>query len=254
MRTDADAMRGPVDAGDGFVRQAADAVDRLRRLDLRCVSFGADKHRYRFNPPLSVDAVSAFEKRYSIKLPDPYRRYVTELGNGGPGPEYGVMPLGIDAPELLGPFPFDSAVASNDAQAGLGDDWVPGAVQLADCGCMVSLLLVVQGAHVGQVWVDDRWGSGVSPALNRGGETLAFDSWWLGGMLSTLQRFESVAAAMRGGTPLQEIRRTLSYPGETLDWMMLSIMDVDLTPSVESVRVHEVVEDHYRAFVRNLRA
>ena len=55
--------------------------------------FGAEKHKYKLNPPISMEKVREFEEKYRIKLPDEYVFFLTEVGNGGAGPYYGLYPL-----------------------------------------------------------------------------------------------------------------------------------------------------------------
>ncbi|MCA6091029.1 HEAT repeat domain-containing protein [Streptomyces sp. SCA3-4] len=44
-------------------------------------------------PPLALAEVEAFEERHQVSLPGPYRRFITEIGDGGPGPSQGLLPL-----------------------------------------------------------------------------------------------------------------------------------------------------------------
>src|SRR5437764_10506 len=67
-----------------------DRRDRHRRV------FGSGSHQYKLNPPLAVSVIEAFEKRYDVSLPGDYRSFITEIGNGGAGPCYGVLPFGKD--------------------------------------------------------------------------------------------------------------------------------------------------------------
>lgn len=65
----------------------------LKRKDKRFSIFGASNHKYRFNPRLSDDQICLFEQRYEITLPKGYRTFLTEIGNGGAGPYYGLETL-----------------------------------------------------------------------------------------------------------------------------------------------------------------
>lgn len=68
--------------------------------------FGSSSHKYILNTPLSIDVVKEFEAKYNITLPDGYRTFLTEIGNGGleyqnsvvgnsgAGPYYGLFALG----------------------------------------------------------------------------------------------------------------------------------------------------------------
>ena len=67
--------------------------------------FGADSHRYRLDSPIDIKEVETFEKKYNISLPDGYKVFLTQIGNGGnerttvvgnsgAGPDYGIFKLG----------------------------------------------------------------------------------------------------------------------------------------------------------------
>jgi hypothetical protein len=56
--------------------------------------FGSSKHQYRLRPPLPHSEIDAFEKKHAIILPGDYRYFITEIGDGGAGPFYGLFPFG----------------------------------------------------------------------------------------------------------------------------------------------------------------
>src|SRR5437016_4283502 len=100
-------------------------LDRLRQKDAAFQVFGADQHEYRLNPCLTEAQIQKFERAYEITLPPDYRAFLMEVGNGGAGPYYGIVPLedsvppgivegavirhyaryGIDPLENIAPFP-----------------------------------------------------------------------------------------------------------------------------------------------------
>jgi hypothetical protein len=61
--------------------------DRRREL------FGSVAHNYILNPPLDGAEIEAFEIEHGIRLPEDYRFFITEIGNGGAGPAYGLFPF-----------------------------------------------------------------------------------------------------------------------------------------------------------------
>jgi len=71
-----------------------DKLDRLRAADRGYSIFGSDHHRYVLRPPLPAEKVAALEARHGVTLPEDYRVFLTEVGNGGAGPYYGLLPLG----------------------------------------------------------------------------------------------------------------------------------------------------------------
>ena len=65
----------------------------LREADPGCKQFGARTHRYQLNPALAPAAVQAFEHAHHVQLPADYVAFLTEVGDGGAGPYYGVRSL-----------------------------------------------------------------------------------------------------------------------------------------------------------------
>jgi SMI1 / KNR4 family (SUKH-1) len=53
------------------------------------------RHSWLMQPCLSEEEISNFEQSYDITIPDEYRRFLLIVGNGGPGPFYGVYPLDV---------------------------------------------------------------------------------------------------------------------------------------------------------------
>jgi hypothetical protein len=158
-----------------------DALQRLRIAEPQI--FGANGHDFTLNPPLVETDVLAFEQRHAIGLPVEYRRFLTELGNGGAGPYCGIHPLGtMDEDFRWGDFvgqiaePFALREAWNDLSgfpdhALTGSDeaeyarrfetferryWRPsvmnGALPICDQGCLLRIWLVVSGDEAGYVW------------------------------------------------------------------------------------------------------
>ncbi len=67
--------------------QQAGIVDREFKL------FGADKHKYCWNTTASSEEVEQFEQKTGVSLPDEYRNFLLQAGNGGAGPFYGLFSL-----------------------------------------------------------------------------------------------------------------------------------------------------------------
>jgi hypothetical protein len=167
-----------------------DRKDRRRRV------FGANGHDYKLNPPLPISVIEAFEERHRVSLPEDYRRFLTEIGNGGAGPSYGVLPFGKDdddrdweggglVGDLSKPFPHMSAwnlpesfwdgepnppayipLEEEDRLMEAWDReleahyWNPaimnGAIPICHKGCALRQWLVIHGNQRGFVWDDNR--------------------------------------------------------------------------------------------------
>ncbi len=63
------------------------------RIDPKCNIFGASHHKWHFGEPVNLQQIHNFESDMKITLPEPFVRYLTELGNGGAGPDYGIYSL-----------------------------------------------------------------------------------------------------------------------------------------------------------------
>lgn len=243
-----------------FVQNVTAIVDRLRTLDTRRVVFGSSHHAYRFNPPLGREQVDEFEHIHNVSLPVPYRRFITEVGNGGAGPYYGIMPLELKAPQLLQPFPSTQPFElDEDDTEESWDSAIPGSISLAEYGCGIFLLLVVRGEAAGEVWVDARYEGGIAPIANESGTQMTFDTWWLTVMGEHLERFERILALMKAATPHEDIHSILE-PGVLqleVDETMLSIMNQNptRTPKVYANKpwgqACGLVEEHYSEWLQN---
>lgn len=68
------------------------AEEGLRR-DPEYKIFGANHHHWKFGEPVDMQKIRDFERDLNVKLPEAFVRYLTELGNGGAGPYYGIYSL-----------------------------------------------------------------------------------------------------------------------------------------------------------------
>src|SRR5690348_15289150 len=79
------------DAITDFVDTLKQRVADLGKLDVHRKVFGAGSHQYGFAKPYPEAELASFEKRIGITLPEDYRAFITQIGNGGAGPSYGVI-------------------------------------------------------------------------------------------------------------------------------------------------------------------
>lgn len=78
------------------------------KVDKGLKAFGASSHKYYIHEPASIEEVNTFERKFSVDLPDCYKSFVLQIGNGGKsyansgaGPFYGIYPLGKGIDELV---------------------------------------------------------------------------------------------------------------------------------------------------------
>jgi hypothetical protein len=209
-----------------------DALRRLREADPPPQVFGAGLHRFALNPRLPEAEVAAFERAHGIRLPEDYRRFLTEVGNGGAGPHYGLFPLGWHlAMRSLEPWragdgsvgipsqpfrhsrrwnrvagkPDEDAVPASEYDAAM-DEWqvayfdcrlMDGAVPLANLGCGLSEWLVVTGLEAGTVWGDYRADeTGICPLGVGELARVGFAAWYLSWLDEALAALEGRPPAL----------------------------------------------------------
>jgi len=165
------------------------------------------------HPCLAAAEILAFEQKHAIRLPEEYRAFLQEVGNGGSELfPLGEMDEGFDVRpwqegdafigRLAAPFPYTAAwndltgypeydkAKEHDEQWLAGYErkldafelryWVPlnGAIPIAELGCAIRLWLVVAGPERGNVWHDDRANrNGLRPLLTPQGARVSFRQW-----------------------------------------------------------------------------
>lgn len=76
-----------------FAIQLIDLITLAKDCDTKLEEFGADRHEYVLNPVIPISQVKEFERRHNISLPRGYVDFLTKVGNGGAGPDFGLYSL-----------------------------------------------------------------------------------------------------------------------------------------------------------------
>jgi hypothetical protein len=204
-------------------------VERLRSASPRPPVFGAGLHQFQLHPPLSERAVAAFEAQHQCRLPAEYRSFLTEVGNGGAGPYYGLFKLGerMDLRSLVqwreddgvvgtlrAPFPhtgpWNDLTGEPTEDDEENDDFyqrmaafeeryfsprhVDGAVPVADLGCALGHWLVVTGPEAGNIWCDFRADRrGIVPLSRDDGARVTFLQWYCDWLTEALRQLTTPA-------------------------------------------------------------
>ena len=201
-------------------------LGRCRDAKRRPNVFGSDSHQFKLHAPLKPSLVSTFETRHKIQLPEDYKRFITEIGNGGAGPYYGIFKLGEmddcfdhkpwkENDGFIGVLsePFPHTKAWNDvppypeeqddedayeAELQAFDEiyWNPkqvnGAIPVCHQGCAYRNWLVVTGVEAGNVWEDLRVDQkGLLPVKIKRKRRVTFLEWyddWLQQAVSKLSK------------------------------------------------------------------
>jgi hypothetical protein len=187
-------------------------IEQLKQLDKGYRVFGSQKHRYKINPTIPLDKIRQFEATHKITLPNDYIEFLTEIGNGGVGPFYGLEPiesalfddLDYKRPEaLLNPsrpflhtepwnWKFQQTVDEDKSEDDYEDERMKfekkyfdkeqmnGVLAICNYGCAVSLNLVVNGQEHGNIWTDDRGSdNGIYPSHELGNkDKITFLNWY----------------------------------------------------------------------------
>ena len=173
------------------IARLVDELRRAREADPELRIFGASTHGYRLNPAASEEAVARVEAATKQPLPEDYRAFLREAGNGGAGPYYGILSLetslgrlaevygtevlghdfphtaDVDFGEALGqPADFDEHLArlEDDPDYAAGFDRMQaeyyepelngGMLPICDYGCGDFFQLVLRGTRRGTVWAN----------------------------------------------------------------------------------------------------
>jgi len=189
--------------------------DRLKKLDKPGLFrngtykiFGSETHQYKYNPCLTNDYVKKFEQSFSISLPFDYKYFITQIGNGGSGPYYGLFTLSDwdfeleikDKNFLSTNFPHtDKWNIIQDDVIDYDDEnemkkylaQVTGSMRICHYGCGVYYLLVVTGDKAGHIWVDDRASdNGIYQSVSKStGKHQTFFDWYNDWLDESLSQF-----------------------------------------------------------------
>ena len=76
------------------IERLAAKIAELAAKDAGMKTFGAAHgHQYRMNAVLPVHDLATFEREYDVHLPKDYADFLTQIGDGGIGPYYGLYPF-----------------------------------------------------------------------------------------------------------------------------------------------------------------
>ena len=146
--------------------------------DLGLPRFILDRHRCLLNPTLDESASQDFEANHHIRLPEDYRTFLREAGNGGAGPYYGLDRLSLEVPTcdaLARPCMVRPEMSSRERNRWIAisntpglplmtmvpmmtpvtmfqDRWLQGCLMITHLGCSCFAMLVVTGEHRGRVF------------------------------------------------------------------------------------------------------
>lgn len=181
-------------------------ISELKHKDPNYIRFGALSHKYTFQDKLDEVEVISFEEKIEVRLPNDYREFIINIGNGGAGPCYGIQKVDLLNPtdfrltnnaNLVLDKPFthindewnEEWVMSFDWENDRPDDillenyWdtkhISGAIPICHYGHGDAYLLIINGYDKGRIWFDGRGNySGLFPELIKGNK-VTFSEWYL---------------------------------------------------------------------------
>ena len=68
-------------------------LDEASKWDMDYQAFGTEVHLHLLHQPLPLAELETWEEQEGVSLPEDYKTYLTCLGNGGAGPDYGLPPF-----------------------------------------------------------------------------------------------------------------------------------------------------------------
>lgn len=146
-------------------------LDRLREADPDSRLVSTYGQCYGLRPPLSSEYLADIENDLGVKLPTSYRRFLTELGNGGVGPDFGIYsieeslkipsygywthePIEYGIPEILESRKAFPLKANEDGIFESKLEYLSGILNICEIGCGYFYLMVIRGDKPGTIWWD----------------------------------------------------------------------------------------------------
>ncbi len=143
-------------------------------------TYFSSKYRYQLGPCLEESTIRSIEQQHRLIIPDDYRRFLMEVGNGGAGPVWGLFHLEesiqrayADTPDFFEqPFPHIVAWEEPDEVCGTeNNEYATGSLPICNFGCAIKFILILIGPEQGNIWLDDRATcNGIAPLTKVDGE------------------------------------------------------------------------------------
>jgi uncharacterized protein (TIGR02996 family) len=142
------------------LRIARPPMDEIRRRVGVLASLGVENQTdWKLHPPIDAAKLAELEQRIGVQLPAQYRRFVTELADGAPGPEKGIEPIAdLRDSSLAQPFPLDTINVTPEDEDESVEDTLTGAWIFCKGDYTTLYWLVFAGPDAGVVWMSTHHG------------------------------------------------------------------------------------------------
>ena len=137
--------------------EVLEKLERLKAIDKQCQAFGARTHRYILWPCLRPEEIEGVEQQLGVGIPEHLRLFYLEAGNGGAGPNYGLLPAAkLRSYRADQPYPGIEKFRQAAEHTGEGYFEAPkevlaGLLVVIDQGCGHESCLVTTGPLAGNV-------------------------------------------------------------------------------------------------------
>lgn len=231
-----------------------DLVQKAGIADPERKVFGANKHQYQLNPVISLEDVQAYQKKYHVVLPSEYVFFITQVGNGGAGPDYGIYPLkpeeqrdeNIGAPFISSKLtktkwcekllPYEDEHCPDDLYEQIEMEIMQGIHFIGTKGCTFDNIAIAEGAEENRVfYVDWDWNHDNMPQdtgmnflewyekffleIIAGNSVRAYGSQSLKTQEELILAFESCTDAERRRKLFHSFTRFPKLAPQTMDWI-----------------------------------
>ncbi|MFF2885944.1 SMI1/KNR4 family protein [Paenibacillus sp. NPDC057967] len=148
-------------------------LEKAKHKDAALAVFGASSHKYKVHEKLSAKELTDWEAKSGVTLPEPYKQFLTQVGNGGAGPYYGIYSLEKAASytethalaatcilhpgmtkekwnQLIEPLTSDEDISDEEYDAAR-DRVLGGMLCIGTQGCEYDMYLVLNGEYRGRI-------------------------------------------------------------------------------------------------------
>jgi hypothetical protein len=168
-------------------------VAALKERDKKLKLFGAWQHQYTFNAAATIEQVQAFESEHQLTLPEDYKAFITQIGNGGAGPYYGLRPLQhynahyihheveLTTTRLKDPFPSHYWLSEKETfiTKEIVQESARGTISICEEGDGYNHLIVLSGKEKGNIWFDGCVSNqGMAPFTTQEKARFSFLDWY----------------------------------------------------------------------------
>ncbi|MGH1542679.1 MAG: SMI1/KNR4 family protein [Arenicella sp.] len=146
-----------------------------KALDPDLIGFGVEGHDYELRPTINEKSLARLENKFDLTLPEDYRHFIKNIGNGGAGPSYGLYSIeGAIMGRSSPPYKYrgrdrrklasQKFIRPDETKEG---EWTDeeGVLILCQHGCGHDDFLVLNGKDRGTVWSYIEWVGHMLPKL-----------------------------------------------------------------------------------------